>query len=177
MRPSTPCFTAVTAALLMLSACATAPEVARSAPLGAALDPRPEDAVCLGRALTPAVIETVTEQVLVQPAVLTADEQVLEPARFRTVTRQRILKERGEVEFEVPCPDRMTTEFVASLQRALKVRGYYTGPITGRLDAPTGRATRDYQVARGDHDTPILTLASARALGLVAHDQPIPNFE
>lgn len=126
---------------------------------------------CTGRAVTPALIETVTEQVLVAPARLDAEGRVLEPASYRTVTRQEITRDRDEVEFETPCPDQLTPEFIASLQRALRVRGLYQGPITGELDVATGRAVRDFQVARGDHDTAILTLASARALGLVAQDR------
>jgi hypothetical protein len=123
---------------------------------------------CLSRVTTPAIIETVTEQVIVQPAVLDSDGSLRSPAAYRTVTRQRILRERREVEFATPCPEVMTTQFNASVQRALKARGYYAGPINGVLDSRTGRAIQRFQRDRGDVDTPVLSLRSARDLGLVA---------
>jgi len=109
---------------------------------------------CFSRATTPAVIETVTEQVLVQPAVVRSDGTVQSPAAFRTVTRQQILRERREVEFETPCAAIMTPEFIASVQRA--------------LDTRTGRAIERFQTDQGDVHTTTLTLRSARTLGLVA---------
>lgn len=126
------------------------------------------DGRCLSRQTTPAIIETVTEQVIVQPAVLDSDGSLRSPAAYRTVTRQRILRERREVEFETPCPEVLTAEFNASVQRALKARGYYTGPITGAMDTRTGRAIQRFQRDRGNVDTPVLSLRSARDLGLVA---------
>ncbi len=123
---------------------------------------------CFSRATTPAVIETVTEQVLVQPAVVRSDGTVQSPAAFRTVTRQQILRERREVEFETPCAAIMTPEFIASVQRALLARGYYTGAISGQIDTRTGRAIERFQTDQGDVHTTTLTLRSARTLGLVA---------
>jgi peptidoglycan hydrolase-like protein with peptidoglycan-binding domain len=123
---------------------------------------------CFSRDTTPAIIETVTEQVMVQPAVVRSDGSVQSPAAFRTVTRQRILRERREVEFETPCNDVLTPQFVASVQRALLARGYYRGAITGAIDPRTTAAVERFQVAQGDVHTGVLTLQSARALGLVA---------
>ncbi|MGJ8611689.1 MAG: peptidoglycan-binding domain-containing protein, partial [Octadecabacter sp.] len=74
---------------------------------------------CFARATTPALIETVTEQVIVQPANVRSDGTVESPAAFRTVTRQQILRERREVEFEAPCDTIQTPQFIASVQRAL----------------------------------------------------------
>jgi peptidoglycan hydrolase-like protein with peptidoglycan-binding domain len=62
----------------------------------------------------------------------------------------------------------MTPAFIASVQRALKARGYYRGPVTGALDTRTGRAIQRYQRDRGDVDSATLSLRSARDLGLVA---------
>lgn len=126
------------------------------------------DGVCQSRVTTPAVIETVTEQVMVQPPVIDSDGTLRSPAAFRTVTRQRIVRERREVEFATPCPELLTPEFTASVQRALQARGYYRGPINGIMDGRTGQAIQQFQRARGDVDTPVLTTASAQALGLVA---------
>lgn len=123
---------------------------------------------CFARDTTPAIIETVTEQVMVQPAVVRTDGSVQSPAAFRTVTRQRILRERREVEFETPCNEIMTPQFVASVQRALVARGYYRGAITGVIDPRTIAAIERFQVAQNDVHTGVLTLQTARALGLVA---------
>ncbi len=124
---------------------------------------------CYGRDVTPAVIETVTEQIMVQPASVATDGTVLEPAAFRTVTHQQIMRERREVAFETLCPPQLTVDFVQSLQRALKARGYYRGPIDGVMDARTGAAIRSFQRIEG-HDSPLLDIRTARALGLTVLD-------
>ena len=153
--------------LTLLAACVATP-APEPGPLADPPVVDPAGAACLSRATTPAIIETVTEQVMVQPAVVDTDGTVRSPAVFRTVTRQQILRERREVEFEVPCPPLMTPEFIASVQRALKARGFYRGPTTGVLDPATSRAVQAYQVSIGDVDTGQLTLKAARSLGLVA---------
>ncbi|MBU2992875.1 peptidoglycan-binding domain-containing protein [Octadecabacter sp. 1_MG-2023] len=123
---------------------------------------------CFARDTTPAVIETVTEQIMVQPAVVRSDGSVEQPAAFRTVTRQRILRERREVEFETPCGHVQTPEFIASVQRALVARGYYRGTITGAIDTRTVSAIERFQTDQNDVHTGVLTLKTARSLGLVA---------
>ena len=128
----------------------------------------PQLGSCYSRTTTPALIETVTEQVMVQPASVRSDGSVESPAAFRTVTRQRILRERREIEFETPCDNIQTPEFIASVQRALVARGYYMGPITGTMDARTARAVGQFQTANGDVQTQQITLKTARILGLVA---------
>lgn len=122
---------------------------------------------CFGRDITPAVIETVTAQELERPAVIDADGNVTSPAAYRTVTRQQIVRDRSEVQFETLCPPAFTDEFVASLQRALITRGFYRGTISGILDAATGRAVQDFQRSDGP-DSPLLSIDAARRLGLVA---------
>ena len=128
----------------------------------------PAVGTCYARDTTPAVIETVTEQVMVQPAIVRSDGSVESPAAFRTVTRQAILRERREVEFETPCRDIMTPQFIASVQRALLARGYYRGSITGEVNSATSRAIGRFQTDQGDVATDVLTLRTARTLGLVA---------
>ena len=163
-------------ALLGLSACnpgmvTRAPGDAATAAIGPLETPAVVDAstgTCFTRDTTPAVIETVTEQIMVQPAQVHSDGTVLSPAIFRTVTRQRILRERREVEFETPCAGVMTPEFRASVQRALLARGYYRGPIDGDLTGQTASAIERFQADQGDVATATLTLQSARSLGLVA---------
>jgi hypothetical protein len=124
------------------------------------------DGRCYGRDISPAVLETVTAQVLETPAVLAEDGTVLSPAVYRTVTRQQIVRERQELAFETLCPPAYTADFVATLQRALAVRGYYAGPINGLIDAATGAAVQAFQRQDGP-DSPLLSIAAARALGIV----------
>jgi hypothetical protein len=123
--------------------------------------------VCWVDDVTPAIIETVTEQVLVRPESRGPDGRLISAAAFRTETAQRIVQDRRNVWFRAPCPDQITLDFVASLQRALKARGYYTGDLTGQLDVQTRRATRLYQEPLGINSER-LSLATARRLGLVA---------
>ncbi len=169
----------VTAFFCGLSACME-PDVTRAPtapgsdpvvdPIGPLAHPATVDAstgTCYARTITPALIETVTEQVIV-PEVLGSDGAVVSPATFRTDTRQEILRERREVEFETPCNSILTPPFIASVQRALIARGYYDGPISGQLDTKTSAAIERFQIAEDDVHTSTLTLKTARNLGLVA---------
>ena len=122
---------------------------------------------CWGKEVTPAIVETVTEQIILQPAEIGSDGTILRPAVYKTETRQAIVREREERWFQTPCPDVQTQEFVASLQRALLARGLYRGTITGVPDKRTRNAIRRYQKPLG-LDSEVLSLSSARALGLVA---------
>ena len=124
---------------------------------------------CWGQEAFPAVVETVTEQVLVQPPQVRSDGTVAAPGVYKTETQQRIVQERRELWFRTPCPDEMTDTFVETLQRSLSARGLYTGPITGRMDRLTRRAVRAYQAPLG-LDSGILSLAAARKLGLAVVD-------
>ncbi|MCU9839994.1 peptidoglycan-binding protein [Ruegeria sp. WL0004] len=160
-------------ALAGLSACGgalryieagAAPEVSRS-PAGA--PPGAAPGTCWGKHVTPAIIETVTHQVLMQPAEVQTDGTVLRPAIYKTETRQQIVRERKETWFETPCQQDMTPEFVASVQRALAARGMYRGAVTGEMDNRTRAAIRRFQKPQG-LDSGILSLAAARNLGLVA---------
>ncbi len=126
---------------------------------------RPEGS-CWEVDMTPAVIETVTEQVVVAPETRGPDGALLTAATYRTDTRTRILREREEVWFRAPCPADYTVEFVTTLQRALKARGFYLLPLTGAMDAGTRDAVRRYQAERG-LDSARLALAAAQELGLV----------
>ncbi len=129
--------------------------------------PGAKPGTCWGRSASPAVIETVTEQILVQPAEVLADGSVIQPAVYKTETLQKIVKERRETWFQTPCAKDMTQEFIESLQRALKARELYRGTITGTLDARTRAAIRRYQEPQG-LDSGILALETGRQLGLIA---------
>lgn len=167
-RPRLPLFAPLwLVALLSLAACvpvtpaADRPVTVSEAPPGA------PEGTCWHRNISPAVIETVTEQVIVRPAERNAAGKIIKPAVFRTVTRQDIVRPRSDSWIEIPCPAQMTPSFIASVQRALAVRGYYQGPITGRIDARTRISLRGYQKETG-LDSSALSLDTARQLGLVA---------
>ena len=164
-------------ALLLLAGCAR-PAVAppQQALLSAELvhlpegsQPPPEPGVCWAKDTTPAVIETVTEQVLVTPEQRDANGNITTPASYQTKTHQRLLQDHEEVWFRAPCPQDMTVNFVATLQRALKARGYYLAPVTGVMDATTTEAVRRFQAERG-LDSPELSFSAAKELGIIATD-------
>jgi hypothetical protein len=124
---------------------------------------------CWASSVTPAVIETITEQILVSEAVLDDAGRTITPAIYETKTHQRMVNDREEVWFRAPCPEDMTAQFVATLQRALKARGLYALPVTGVADAATAESVRRFQAGLG-LDSPILSLAAARALGISSAD-------
>lgn len=129
--------------------------------------PEPVDGICWASDVTPAVIQTVTEQVQVSPEIRDAQGSVTAAASFRSETRQQMVQDREEVWFKSPCAEALTPEFVATLQRALKARGYYLLPLTGAVDAATGEAIRRFQAERG-LDSPVLSLSATRELGITA---------
>lgn len=128
------------------------------------------DGRCFAKDISPAVIETVTTQEVEIPEVRNDDGVVTRPATFRTVTRQQIVRERADIRFETLCPQNYTADRVRTLQRALKVRGFYDGPITGTLDRATGFAIQNFQ-RDGGPDTVLLSIETARKLGVVAFDR------
>lgn len=160
---------------LLLVACAPVPvEAPATTNLAGLIQHKTGDAppagpegVCWASDTTPAVIETTTEQVLIAPELRDEAGNVIRPASYRSETQQRMLHEREEVWFQSPCPEEMTVDFIATLQRALKARGLYLLPLTGEMDAPTREAIRRFQAERG-LDSPVLSLAAAQELGIVA---------
>lgn len=142
-----------------------APEVVRRIdveavrPAGVAGPGMAADGRCWEQDETPAVIETITASA---PAIQG------DTAESRAQTRHRIVVPRRTLWFRVPCPDVLTPDIIAALQRALAARGHYAGPVTGRMDGATGRALRAYQQPRG-LDSARLSLGAAQQLGLVVH--------
>ena len=53
-------------------------------------------------------------------------------------------------------------------QRALLARGLYKGPVTGTLTPRTRAAIQGLQRQNGGPDSSVLSLATARSLGLIA---------
>tara|TARA_R110002110_G_scaffold48959_7_gene145516 strand:- start:813 stop:1370 length:558 start_codon:yes stop_codon:yes gene_type:complete len=122
---------------------------------------------CWGRTVSPAVFETVTKQVQVKPAKINSDGTIAKPPVYRSETRQQIVTQRRDNWFETPCPEVLTPEFVASLQRALGARGLYAGEVTGVMNMPTRNAVQVFQKPDGP-DSGVLSLDAARRLGLIA---------
>ena len=167
---------AVLAPMLVLAACQTVPmpENPEKADLSAEIvrprqpgPPEGPEGACWEADITPAIIETVTEQVQVTAEVRDEAGNVVTPATFRTDTRQHIAREREVVYFRAPCPEAQTVQFIASLQRALKARGLYVVAVTGEMNPETAEAVRRFQAERG-LDSPVLSLGAARELGLAA---------
>lgn len=129
-------------------------------------DARP--GACYGKDVTQARVEVVTEQQMVEPAQFGENGTIIKPATYRSTTHQTIVEPRKEFFFEVPCADRFDVEFVTSLQRALKARGFYRGRLSGVMDERTRRAIRKFQIPNG-LNSDILTMDTARQLGLVEY--------
>ncbi|MDB2407580.1 peptidoglycan-binding protein [Jannaschia sp.] len=152
-------------ALPLLAACVAPPleEVTRA--------PGPPNGItsaCQAKGVTPAVLETVTEQQLEIPAMTVPDGTVLRPAQFRTVTSTRIVTPREVTWFETPCAlERRDPDFVMQVQRALSVRSLYDGPISGIYDRATQATVASLQAERG-LESGELSTETAKTLGLVA---------
>ena len=156
--------------LLLLTACGAHHRPGLTAEVitvSAARPASPPKGACWDTDIIPAVIETETVQSLVSPEMRDASGKITSPASYKSVTKLHMVQDRSEVWFRVPCPDLQDAVFWATVQRALKARGYYLLPVTGTDDAETAEAVRRFQSARG-LDSKILSLAAAQALGLVA---------
>ena len=163
----------VLAATLVAAGCAT-PETATRADLGDEViitdftlgPPGARPGACYGKDVTPAVIEQVTERVLVAEPEIGPGGNIIAPARYEERTSHRIVEGREPLFFETPCPPRWTPDFIASVQRALTIRGLYAGPDNGELNTATRRAIRAFQLENG-LNSGILSTGNARCLGLV----------
>ncbi len=126
---------------------------------------------CWGRQVTPAMIETVTDQMLEPLPDLPPDDAVITRGIYKAETHQAIVQERKVTWFEVPCADDLTPDFARSVQRALAARDLYDGPISGKIDTRTRAAIQRFQKPDG-LDSGTLSIAAARKLGLVAVELP-----
>lgn len=136
-------------------------EATRDGPPGAA------EGTCWGRTVSPAVVQTVTKQIQVAPAKMNPDGTIGASPKYRTETTQEIVTPRLDNWFETPCTEVLTSEFIETLQRALSARGFYPGPVNGKMDAATRSAVQAYQRIDGP-DSAVLSLQGARTLGLIA---------
>lgn len=161
-------------AVAVLSACDTPPQgAATTPPEPGVLEPTrsgPAGATpgtCWGKTVTPAVVERAVQTEQIKPAQINPDGTVAKPPIYRTKEQQIIVTPRQDNWFETPCPDVLTAEFVASLQRALQVRGDYGGDISGTIGPDTRAAIQRFQRSEG-LDSSVLSLDTARSLGLIA---------
>lgn len=171
MHPSRLAPLAVLASLAFVASC-TESGPATPARAQGPVGPAPEaevmpDGSCQAREVTPAVYEHVMGEVQVVQAEIAEDGTVIRPPIYRRAPVPRVVQPRTELRFEAPCPDQMTPEFIASVQRALTARGYFSGRFTGMIDTPTNEAILRYQTERGLRSSQ-LSLETARALGLIA---------
>lgn len=122
---------------------------------------------CFTVTAPPTRTRIVSEQVMVTPGVRAPDGSFETPPIFRNQTRP-VEEPIGEgTRFETLCPPEYTPERIATLQRALKARLAYNGPITGALDGPTRAAIQAFQVDEG-FDSPLIARRLAETLGIVA---------
>ncbi|MEM6310450.1 MAG: peptidoglycan-binding domain-containing protein [Pseudomonadota bacterium] len=160
-------------ALLALSACAEIGTVSRSAQpstfspsLSAPADAAP--GTCWDKTETPAVIETVSEDRLIQPARYAETGELQSLPIYEKTTKQVIVEDRKATWFQLVCPIDLSQPFVGSVQRALELRGFYGGPITEQMDSVTVEAIARYQISENiDFADPTkLTMDAAERMGL-----------
>ena len=163
------------AVTLALSACAdngTVTSAANIDPISlATAPPGAAPGTCWGKTVSPAVVETVTRKVQLQPAQISSDGRVQAPPIYKSETRQEVVQPRRESWYEIICDADVTPDFIASVQRALEARGFYRGPITGEMDMRTRAAIGRYQASEG-LESKALSIAAARKLGLIAVSNP-----
>lgn len=125
------------------------------------------DGRCFARMDQPTRTTIVEELELVIPETRDANGVVTAPPVYRTITRPQTAVVGEGLRFETLCPPEYTPDRVATIQRALRVRGAYAGPINGTLDAATGNAIRQFQQPQGIQSD-VIGLDVARDLGVVA---------
>ena len=120
---------------------------------------------CYFEKITPAEISTQVKTRLVQPEKRNTAGQLVSPAQYETTRTQTITKTRSVTKIDAVCPQDMTPEFIASLQR----RGLFSSTITGSIDTSTRRAILNFQTVRGVASATVMQ-ANAKELGLVVFD-------
>lgn len=135
-----------------------------AAPAGAA------PGTCWGRADSPNAIRTVVREVEVVPPE-TGPDGVVRPGIYRRAEVRELVSPGEGSLFEIPCPGTLVPDFTASLQRALRARGTYDGPITGRADRATRAAIRAFQAPLGI-DSAQVSRRMAEELGLAVVRRP-----
>lgn len=179
IRPSPRSFAGAAIATLALAGCQTTAggDVTRASDPGliptitAPAQPEGKDGACWGQVPGPSVTTLVAQTVVAEEAVFDADGTEISPAIYRNVTVPKTVSTGEGSWFERVCDTELTSDLVMNLQRALGARTYYGGPASGELDAATRASIRLYQQEQG-LDSDVLSLATARQLGLITVDLP-----
>lgn len=124
----------------------------------------------LFRKITPAEISTQVKTRLIQPEKRNTAGQLISPAQYETTRTQTITKPRSITKIDAVCPEDLTPEFIASLQRAFKASGLFSSTITGSMDTSTRRAILNFQTVRGVESATVMK-ATAQELGLAVIEQ------
>ncbi len=110
----------------------------------------------------PPVYKTVYVKELVEPAKV---QRIQIPPKYGYVTKKVRVRDEKFLWVRVLCKDNMTRDMIVKLQKALKAKGYYHGPIDGIYGPLTQEAVVNFQK---DHDIPITPGAvTERALKLL----------
>lgn len=165
---------ALTGALLLCTACATrgigGPPLRHdlSAQISTITDSGDEDGTLgTGTALSIDAEGTCWARERVTAGTESTADQGADPAGMPELVRPKNTVKAGQIiRFPTPCPEVMDSEFIATLQRALQVRGYYPGQPSGQMDAATHNALRAYQAPRG-LPSGTLSVGAAREMGLI----------
>ncbi len=111
----------------------------------------------------PSEYKTVQVRKMVTPP---QERRIEIPAEFGKVTKTERISE-GNMEWKpVLCQANMTSAKVQDIQRALKAKGSYHGPIDGVVGSQTIRAFQKYQKAKGLTPTRFLTIETVKSLGV-----------
>ncbi len=114
----------------------------------------------------PAEFKIVQKKVLKSPA---KTMEIKTPPTYKTVMNRVLVKKGGYTEWrEVLCANKVTSDKIMEIQKALLREGYDPGPIDNILGPRTKEALKQYQV---DHSLPIgnLNLETLKALGVSAN--------
>ena len=133
--------------------------------------PESQDGTCWAQLPGPTTTELVKQTILVEEAVIAPDGTETSPAIYRNVTAPQTVSTGDGRWFERVCAAELSPVLVMNLQRALAARTYYAGAASGEMDAATRASVRLYQQEQG-LDSDVLSLATARQLGLVVVELP-----
>ncbi|MEM9584252.1 MAG: peptidoglycan-binding domain-containing protein [Pseudomonadota bacterium] len=129
--------------------------------------PSSEPGQCWAHEAAPEFATIVTRTIMVEEAIYDAEGQEISPAIYRKVRAPKMVNDGNGRWFERVCDAQLTPDFIATLQRALAVRGYLKGDVSAMMDGPTLRAIRKFQREQGLNSDAV-SLVAAQQLGLVA---------
>lgn len=158
---------------LVIAACAAQPPMPAIAPeatlarVTGAAPPEGAPGCYAAIEVKPVQFGTVLRSVEIRPAVIDpATGTELEPAVYQEQEFQTVTDPGEELAFETLCAAELTPGFIAMLQRALKARQLYRGPVNGEMTKATRSAIRAYQAPRG-LESEVLARRAAQEMGLL----------